>query len=92
MGMSLRGALTMPGYDSSWGIWAERDGEGKFSLESPARYGRRIFENGGRLDSMEFVCSGDWVWDMRVRWLDGAQEDWDWDDGFMEYILDILNS
>ena len=39
-------------YDDSWAIYAERI-NGEFKPESPARFGQRIFENGGLNDDCE---------------------------------------
>lgn len=47
----LTGSLS---YYSSWGVWAEKI-DGKFELESNARFGQFVFENGGMNDSFELV-------------------------------------
>ena len=89
--MILEDALIDAGYDSTWGIYARKI-NGRFELDSPARYGQLIFENGGRLDDFEFVCRCDYPSDARVKWLDGADEDGDWDDGFLEELIEQLNA
>lgn len=43
-------------YDNQWGIYAEKI-DGKFTPESPARFGQSQFENGGVLDNKEHVCN-----------------------------------
>ena len=88
---TLKDALIDANYDSAWGIWAKRT-NGRFELGSPARYGQLVFENGGRLDDFEFVCRCDYPSDARVKWLDGAEEDGDWHDGFLEELIDQLNA
>lgn len=89
--MTLEEALQNIQYDSSWGIWAELNEKGYFDLESEARYGQRIFENGGVLDDKVYVCNGQWPSDLRVIWCNGCIEDEEWDSDFMEWLLDKIN-
>ena len=89
--LTLEDALINANYDSSWGIWAKKI-NGRFELESPARYGQLIFENGGCSDEYELICRCTFPADARVLWLDGGEEDGDWHDGFLDELIDQLNS
>ena len=89
--MKLSEALTTISYDDNWVIYSDLV-DGRFNLDAPARIGQAIFENGGLLDDMIFVCRGTDPSDYRVEWVDGGEDEGDWDDGFMEYMLDRLNS
>ena len=88
--MNLEEALKNIQYDRSWGIYAEKI-DGKFTLESPARYGRVIFENGGLLDDKEYVCNGEFPSDKRVEWCEDSEDDGVWDWQFMDHLIEILN-
>ena len=90
MVMTLETALIEAGYDSQWGIWALPI-DGEFKLESPARYGQLIFENGGVLDDYVFVCPCSYPADARVIWCGSAEEDGDWHDGFLDELLEEFN-
>lgn len=63
----LTGSLT---YDSSWAVYAEKI-DGKFSPDSPARFGQRCFENGGLLDSSEMFGANDRLVDSLYNWMEG---------------------
>ena len=60
-------------YDSSWGIWAELI-DGKFTPQSEARYGQKIFENGGLLDDFAYFYDGVQIGDNYISWFDGIDE------------------
>lgn len=62
-------------YDSQWGVWAEKI-DGKFHLESEARFGQFIFENGGMLDNFESVGNNQFLSDSRDEYC-GTDEDCD---------------
>lgn len=64
---TLKELATSISYDSSWGIWAELI-DGKFTLDSKARYGQRHFENGGLLDGFEFFADGVQIRDHADDW------------------------
>lgn len=66
--MKLIEALLNIQYDSSWGIWAELI-DGKLQEDSEARYGQKIFENGGLLDDKVYVCDGQQIGDWLTEWL-----------------------
>ncbi|WP_088893185.1 hypothetical protein [Leptolyngbya ohadii] len=63
-------------YDQSWAIYAERI-NGEFKPESPARFGQRIFENGGVNDDCEIFT----VNDQAVEFINCYTEG---DDDFLE--------
>ena len=64
------------GYDDSWAIYAQRI-NGEFKPESPARFGQRIFENGGLLDNCEIFESNMNAVEFINNYTDG-------DDDFLE--------
>lgn len=71
-------------YDSSWGVWAEVI-DGEFKPESEARFGQRIFENGGMLDDFRKVGSNEWIVDRIQDYTDG-------DNDFLEEaIADVID-
>lgn len=74
-------------YDSSWGIWAELV-DGKFTAESEARYGQRLFENGGVLDEFEFLADGETIGDSISEYCDG---DDDFKDEAISELIDSVN-
>jgi hypothetical protein len=85
--MNLEQALTAIQYDTSWGIWAELI-DGELTGESEARYGQRIFDNGGLMDDKVFVCHGQVAGDHLAEWRD---EDGDLVYGWLEEFLGPLN-
>jgi hypothetical protein len=74
-------------YDASWGIWAELV-DGKLVPESRARYGQRVFENGGMLDDFVFVCDGEDAGDHLAAWRDDNDE---LIDGWIDEFIDPIN-
>lgn len=66
----LTGSLS---YDSSWGIWAEKI-DGKFEMESEARFGQFMFDNGGMNDDCELVGGNASITDARDNYC-GTDED-----------------
>lgn len=60
-------------YDKSRGIWAEKV-NGKFELESNARFGEFVFDNGGMLDDYELVGNNMFISDSRDKYC-GTDED-----------------
>jgi hypothetical protein len=66
----LTGGLS---YDSSWAIYAERI-DGFFKAESPARFGQRIFENGGLADDCEIFTTNESAVDFMNNYTDGDDE------------------
>ena len=87
--MKLSTALQNVRYDNSWGVYAEKI-DGQFNVDSPARYGETLFENGGLLDDMEFVCNGEAPSNWAVEWC-GEDEVTDdvWDD--LDVFVDEIN-
>jgi len=86
--MNLAEALSDVQYDRNWGVYAEKI-DGRFDVASPARYGQTIFENGGLLDDMTFVCNGEAPSDWAVEWCDGEVTDDVWDD--LDVFIDEIN-
>ena len=76
----LTGGLS---YDSSWGIYAERV-EGEFKPESPARFGQRLFENGGLLDNCEIFATNESAVDFMNAYSDGD------DDFLQEAAIELI--
>lgn len=73
-------------YDNSWAIYAEKI-DGQWKPESPARFGQRVFENGGLVDDCQLFNSNDSIVDARETYTDG-------DDDFVQewaeqYIQDM---
>ena len=66
-GLTLIEAIIKIGYDSQWGVYAEKI-DGKFTPESPARIGQRRFENGDVLDGAEYFANGEWIGDRFADW------------------------
>jgi hypothetical protein len=66
----LTGSLS---YYSSWAVYAEKI-DGKFTEQSPARFGQIVFENGGLLDNLELFGSNDTIVDAIQEWTDGDPE------------------
>lgn len=60
-------------YDSSWAVYAQKI-DGKFTADSPARFGQRIFDNGGVLDDCEYFAANDRIVDSIQAWSDGDQD------------------
>jgi hypothetical protein len=94
--MKLIEALLQIQYDSNWGIWAEPDEDGKFTEDAEARYGQRIFENGGLLDEKVYVCNGENIGDWLTEWLgcppnsaDAPELDGHWIDAFLDEVQPI---
>lgn len=69
----LTGGLS---YDSSWAIYAQRI-DGEWTADSPARFGQRIFENGGLNDDCELFTTNESAVDFMNNYTDG-------DDDFLE--------
>lgn len=85
--MTLIEAITNIQYDSSWGIWAELI-DGQLKPESKARYGQRVFENGGLLDEMVYVCNGETAGDHVEEW---QLDDGELAQGWFEELIDPIN-
>lgn len=81
----LTGTLS---YDSSWGIWAEKI-DGKFELESDARFGQFVFENGGMADEYELVGDNVSLTDSRDNYC-GTDEGCE--DFYEEWAIDFLQT
>lgn len=69
----LTGGLS---YDRSWAVYAEKI-NGEWKAESPARFGQKIFENGGLLDDCELFGDNETLVDAREEYTEG-------DDDFFE--------
>jgi hypothetical protein len=67
--MDLVKALLDIEYGRNWAIWAELNEEGKLEEGSRARYGEKIFEQGGVLDDWVYVCDGQQIADWLTEWL-----------------------
>lgn len=82
----LTGSLS---YDSSWGVWAEKM-DGKFELDSDARLGQFVFENGGMADDYELVGSNESLTDSRDNYCgtDEGCEDFyeEWAQNFIQEL------
>ncbi len=61
-------------YHSLWGIYAEKI-DGEFKPESPARLGRRRFDNGGLSDNCELFANNEYAIDQMDSYL--GHTDWD---------------
>lgn len=73
-------------YDSSWAIYAEKI-DGKFTDESPARFGQRVFENGGVLDDCELFAVNETACDSREEYTEGDEEfNAEWAGQFIEEV------
>ena len=66
----LSGSLA---YDSSWAVYAEKI-NGVFQDDSPARFGQKIFENGGLLDDLEFFGNNESIVDSIYGWTAGDED------------------
>lgn len=80
-------------YSDNWGIYAERI-DGFFTAQSPARFGQRIFENGGLLDDCEFFCSNTQAEDNRSNWIGSSEEydeDFDFTDLYQEAAEQLID-
>lgn len=75
-------------YDSQWGIWAERI-DGKFELESKARFGQFIFENGGLLDEFQCVGNNESITDIRDEYC-GTDEGCE--DFYEEWAIEFIQT
>lgn len=87
--MKLKDALLDIEYNSSWAIWADLDESGQLTEDAEARYGQRIFENGGLLDDKVFVCDGEQIgnWLTRYGFASDKSDIGDdpyWIDAFLE--------
>jgi len=71
--MKLKDLHSKIAYDPQWGVWAEKI-NGEFNLESNCRFGQLMFENGGRLDGMEFLATNERIVDAISGWADGNEE------------------
>jgi hypothetical protein len=85
--MKLIEAIPAIQYDSNWGVWAELI-DGQLKPESKARYGQKIFENGGVLDDSVFVCNGETAGDHISEWED---DNGDLVDGWFDELIDLIN-
>ena len=77
-------------YDSSWGVWAEKI-NGKFELNSDARFGQFVFENGGIDDGFELVGDNVSLTDARDNYClndeDSCEEFYEeWAENFVEKL------
>jgi hypothetical protein len=72
---SLKDILLMGGltYSSQWGIYAQKI-DGMFKEESLARFGQRIFENGGLLDDCCYFGNNESIVDSRDNYC-GCDDD-----------------
>ena len=66
-------------YSNTWGVYTELDADGLFNADSPARFGQRIFENGGLLDDCVLFGTNEQIVDFLNDWnaddpLDGIDE------------------
>lgn len=87
----LTGSLS---YDSSWGVWAKRV-DGKFELESDARFGQFIFENGGMDGDFDLVGDNVSLVDARDNYC-GTDEDCEnfyekWTERFVKKLNQLNN-
>jgi hypothetical protein len=80
----LTGSLS---YNSSWGVWAEKI-DGKFELESEARFGQFIFDNGGMVDNFECVGNNQFLTDSRDEYC-GTEEGCE--EFYEEWAIHFLN-
>lgn len=85
--MRLIDALLEIQYDSNWGIWAELI-DGKLEPYSEARFGQKVFENGGLLDDWVFVCNGETAGDHIDEW---DTEDDSLIPGWFSALIDPIN-
>ncbi|MEG4484828.1 hypothetical protein [Microcoleus sp. D2_18a_B4] len=81
----LTGSLS---YDQSWGIWAEKI-DGRFELESNARFGQFVFENGGMADGYELVGDNVSLTESRDNYCD---TDEGCEDFYEEWAIDFLQN
>lgn len=72
--MNLREAILSISYDRSWAIYADSP----FQPESEARFGQRIFKNGGILDEKKFFCDGELANDAVETQIDPSAGDEDY--------------
>lgn len=80
----LTGSLS---YDSSWAVYAEKI-NGEFCNESPARFGQRLFENGGLNDVCEFFATNERIVDAIESWSEG---DADFAEEAAEMLISEIN-
>ncbi|HEY9824882.1 MAG TPA: hypothetical protein V6D19_05500 [Stenomitos sp.] len=78
-------------YSSQWGIYATKI-DGKFALESPARFGQRIFENGGLLDNSEYFSNNESTTDSRANYCGTGDDEADFYEEWAEQYLEEINS
>jgi hypothetical protein len=78
-------------YDSSWGIYAEKI-DGAFKPESPARFGQRIFDNGGLLDDCEFFTSNESICDARANYCGQDDDAEEFYEEWAEQYIEEMNS
>jgi hypothetical protein len=74
-------------YDSSWAIYAEKI-DGKWKPESPARFGQRIFENGGLIDDCELFNTNESIVDAREAY---TESDDDFIQEWAEHYIEEMN-
>lgn len=74
-------------YDNSWAIYAEKV-NGKWTPESPARFGQRIFENGGLNDDCDLFNTNESIVDARETYTDG---DGDFVQEWAEQYIEEMN-
>ena len=84
----LTGSLS---YDSSWGVWAEKI-DGKFELESDARFGQCVFENGGMLDDYELVGNNISIIDSRDNYCGNDENCKNFYEEWAEQFIAELNT
>jgi hypothetical protein len=84
----LTGSLS---YDSSWGVWAEKI-DGKFDLESDARFGQFVFDNGGMNDDYELVGNNIFITDARNGYCDTDEGCEDFYEEWAEQFVEELNA
>lgn len=66
----IKGGLS---YDRNWHVYAEKI-DGKFCLNSKARFGQAIFENGGLMDNYEYFGNNEDIVDFIATYTDGDNE------------------
>jgi len=77
-------------YSSSWGIYAEPV-EGKFQPDSPARFGQKIFENGGLLDECLLFANNESVLESRANYCGLDEEASEFYEEWAEQYIDEMS-
>lgn len=83
----LTGSLS---YDFSWGVWTEKI-DGRFELESDARFGQFLFENGGMNDGFELVGDNVSLTDSRDNYCGTDEDCEDFYEEWAEQFIEELN-